>query len=92
MIKINVNQNYELMQEKFPCKGNEIPCVICGKPCSNPKFYIWCHLGGNFAVTAEEGELLNAEGKNNMDLGSHPIGTDCLRKHPELKPYSQKSK
>jgi hypothetical protein len=48
---------------------------------------LWCHNGGSDAVTEEEGTKLNAEGREGADLGNQPIGTDCLKKHPELKPY-----
>lgn len=91
MIRILTNDNYSEMQDRFPCKGDAYPCVICGKPCPTPKFMLWCHMGGSHAVTQEEGEKLNAEGHGGADLGAQPIGVDCLRKHPELKPYVWKN-
>lgn len=87
-LQIPTNENYSSNQDKFPCKGNTYPCVVCGKPCPNPKFMLWVHCGGDTAVTIEEGERLNAAGEEGSDLGSQPIGVDCLRKHPELKPYT----
>lgn len=63
--------------------GNS-PCVICGKgiPPANQKFGL--HLTGR-------GEFLLADGSEKVDpaadMGWWPIGRDCRRKHPELKPY-----
>lgn len=86
MIKIPTNDNYFEMTEKFPCKGDAQSCVVCGRPCLNSKYMVWVHNGGIDAVTAKEGEALNEEGSDG-DLGMHPVGSDCLKRHPELKPY-----
>ena len=64
------------------------PCIICGKPVNidtNPKTVPWIHdhNGGGCAVTETEARALDP----GADLGWWPIGSDCLRKHPELKPY-----
>jgi hypothetical protein len=32
----------------------------------------------------------NAAGGEAADLGAQPIGSDCLRRHPELKPYARR--
>jgi hypothetical protein len=62
-------------------------CVVCGKDLTDPQHALWVHEGGSHAVTQAEGERLNREGHEGADLGAHPIGDDCLRAHPELKPY-----
>jgi hypothetical protein len=68
-------------------KGSEQPCIICGRAVRNKKYTVWEHCGGWTVVTRAEGERLNASGREGEDLGNYPIGADCLRKHPELKPY-----
>lgn len=90
MIKVPQDSNYWKNESKFPCKGPTYPCVICGRPCPKPKFMVWLHMGGTHLVTVEEGEKLRASGKDEGDVGGHPIGSDCLKKHPELKPYAWK--
>lgn len=56
--------------------------------CKNPKYYLWVHCGGYVAVTKAEGVRLNADPKTaGGDPGGYPIGADCLKKHPELRPY-----
>lgn len=69
------------------CRGDEQPCAICGRPCKNPKYYLWIHHGGSHAVTKDEGERLNSTGSCGADLGCHPIGADCLKRNPQLKPF-----
>jgi hypothetical protein len=76
-------------QKTRPCGDDEAECVICGRPVKlqGHRFFLWEHCGGGTAVTLEEGERLNATGHGGGDLGGQPIGRDCLRKHPELKPF-----
>jgi hypothetical protein len=52
------------------------PCIMCGKHIAKPKFMVHVGHGGNYA--------LDPAG----DLGGFPIGVDCLRKNPTLKPYA----
>lgn len=80
------SKDYRKNMITFPA-GDAYRCIICGKPCKNPKYLVWEHLGGGTVVTMEEGKRLNAAGKEGADLGGQPIGSDCLRKHPELRPY-----
>lgn len=61
------------------------PCVICGLPVSKPRFY--CHMigGGGVALhPADEAEYQPDGG----DMGSYPVGSDCLRRFPEMKPFT----
>ena len=71
-----------------PCKDGEAECVICDRPVklNGRQKMVWVHCGGSHAVTFEEGQRLNAEGHEGADLGGQPIGSDCLRQHPELVP------
>jgi len=61
------------------------PCVVCGKPASNPRYMVHLHNGGSTIVTEDEAEQLDPAG----DMSLYPLGSDCLKKHPELKPYAQ---
>ena len=68
------------------------PCVVCGKPVPNPRYMVHLHGGGGVLVTEEELPALLQSGEltENADLYFYPIGQDCLRQHPELKPYARK--
>ena len=65
--------------------GAAYPCVICGKAVTTPNpWMVHLHGGGGYIVTEEEaGTMPEAE-----DLGLYPIGAECLRQHPEVKPYA----
>jgi len=57
------------------------PCVVCGKGVTPRQArYLMVDLATYDAVTPEEA-------KTRPESGGHPIGADCLRRHPELKPY-----
>lgn len=83
MIDIPYSEDYFENREKYPCQEDEQPCVICGKRCPNPKHGVHVHGGGDVIVTDAEAARLNPAG----DLGFYPIGSDCLRRHPELQKY-----
>ena len=84
MIELPRSVNYGVNQDRYPCRGNQYECIVCGKPVNVPaKSIVRVHDGGSAVVTNEEAETLDA----NADLGMHPVGQDCLRRHPELKPY-----
>lgn len=90
MIAIPQDQNYHKNIEargKTEHIGLEDRCCICGRPITSEKFS-WMHIwyGTEFVTEEEAGEL-----DSNGDLGVWKIGPDCLRKHPELMPYSHKS-
>ncbi len=81
MIAIPMHADFSENRERI--KGDTLPCVVCGRACKNPVWML--HLwGGNDAVTEDEASTLNP----NADMGMYPVGSDCLRKHPELKPYA----
>jgi hypothetical protein len=64
------------------------PCVVCAKPIKDGAApYLHLHHGGCAIVTDAEADGLNAAGQDGADCGCWPIGSDCLRAHPEVKPY-----
>ncbi len=56
------------------------PCAVCGKATPNPAGWLWTRYGGE--VTDPERARLNEP-----DSWWMPIGRECLRAHPELRPY-----
>lgn len=84
MIEIPRHPNYSKNQQKAP--ADSAPCACCGKPVRNPVYWIATYQG-YYAVTEAELIALDPSG----DSGGFPIGADCLKKHPELKPYVVKS-
>jgi hypothetical protein len=88
MTKIIENQNRWSVIDRTPNPHQAIHCLICGKPVIKPQWQIRVHDGGGTAVTETEAEILNQLGHSDADLGSWPIGTDCLKNHPELEPYA----
>lgn len=69
-------------------KVDGYPCVVCGKRIARPRWMVHLHKGGSHIVTAAEAAELNAAGHEGGDMGAYPLGTDCLRRHPRLKPYA----
>ena len=70
-------------------RADSTPCYICAEPIREEriKHMLHIHCGGGVAVTEAEAKALNASGEEGGDMGCFPIGPDCLRQHPELKPY-----
>lgn len=71
-------------------KAGDLPtCIICGRGIKvESPAAVRVHAGGAAVVTEEETAQMNAS----ADLGVYPIGTDCLRRHPELKTYVLREK
>lgn len=67
--------------------GSAYGCVVCDLPIPAPKFM--CHVvdGGGVALHVGDEDRYVPDGG---DLAFLPLGTDCLRRHPELKPYAHK--
>ncbi len=67
-------------------------CILCRRPLvqANARMWLWIHHGGGAAVTQEEGERLNREEDgDSMDLGCHPVGNGCFRRHRRaLRPFA----
>jgi len=68
---------------------HEAPCAVCDKPIDvdKHKLFVWVHDGGASVVTDDEGKELNASGRKGADMGLQPVGRECVRKNPEIKPY-----
>ena len=64
------------------------PCVVCGRPIVEGREAgrLYVHAGGTAVVTEEEYDIMETV-ESGAGLGGWPIGRDCLRKHPELRPY-----
>lgn len=83
MIKIDrlIPPNYHKNMEKA---GDAPTCVICGRgiTSANPRM-VHVHCGGWTLVTEDEATHLDPA----ADMGLFPIGPECLRRHPEIRPY-----
>lgn len=77
-----------LIQARQRRYGSAYGCVVCGLPMPEPKFY--CHVieGGGVALHPEDEALYVPDGGDMCHL---PLGTECLRKHPQLRPFSIKA-
>ena len=65
-------------------RGNDAPCVLCGRRCNNPKLYMRVIDGGSaFGDPSLPPDSVPG------DMYSFPIGSCCLRKHKALVPYSK---
>jgi hypothetical protein len=66
------------------------PCIVCGRAVNVGKNHwrVRVHDGGSRIMHDTEADKLNELGFAASELGSHPIGPDCLKKHPEVKPYA----
>jgi hypothetical protein len=85
-------QNADHRQNEQRCKSGETPCAICGKGIKQGAKVKWIHIhdGGQYVVTEAEAAVFDAEDKVqnvSSELGWWPVGNECMRKHPELKPY-----
>jgi hypothetical protein len=61
------------------------PCIICELPVDSKKS-MWIHVVDGGGNAAEPNEAVAEAG----DVGCHPIGPDCLRRQPQLKPVAFK--
>lgn len=88
MLEIVQADNYTETWERTQ-KDDAYPCVVCGRATPNPRYMV--HMfWGTHVVTEEEAEAIIKEEGGGGDMYFYPIGTTCLRKHPEYKPYAVK--
>ena len=66
--------------------GEGYPCVVCGKHIPEPKYMVHLVEGGSHALHPD----FEPYDRPEADLGWYPLGADCLRQHPELRPYVYK--
>lgn len=72
--------------------GDGLPCVICGLTVTKPKFECHLVLGGDHALHPEDEAAFAADTEQQRgDMGYYPVGTDCLRRFPEMRPFSFKA-
>lgn len=88
MIEIPCNRDFNEQFDRSQKNGRYQPCVVCGRICTNPRFMV--HVHGGFSVLVREDEVSGLQ--EGADMGMYPIGSNCLRQHPELKPYVQKQR
>lgn len=84
MIEVPMSEHYSKNQER---QNDMSPgCAVCGKLVKSPKHHIRYFWGSHAVTNTEANEIIAREGYGG-DMGLYAIGTDCLKKHPELKPY-----
>lgn len=76
------SKQYDANRERYG-HGVNYPCVVCGRPVSNPKYMVECVNGGVSECVMPE----TADTSDPGYMGFFPVGPDCLKKHPELKPF-----
>lgn len=91
MIDIPFSVNFIQNMDRTNSHG-DFPCIICGCKAANARYWVHVHGGFSTIVTDEEAAALNKGDERGADMGMFPIGSDCLRKHPEIKSYVQDSK
>jgi len=66
--------------------GDLPPCIICGRPirAKSPK-HLHIVGGGSLVLSPADDEEYTDTA---ADMGYHPVGAGCLKKHPQLKAYA----
>lgn len=85
MIEIPVSPQHNSNAEK---SGVFCPCVVCGKAVTSANPWMLRLFWGTTAVTESEARQIIAEQGEGGDLGMYPIGAECLRRNPALRPYA----
>ncbi len=89
MIRIPYADDHTRNQERVAFKYT--PCIICGRAIKAESPAMVRVYWGTHIVTKEEAEQLHIEESGDGgDLYYYPIGPDCLRKYPDIKPYVHK--
>lgn len=91
MLIIPDNPNRSKNEERFPCKDGQQPCIICGRPCNMDTAAVVlladCQkVGDSFGLAACTPEEFR-QTEPGCRLYCYPIGPDCLKAFPALKPY-----
>jgi hypothetical protein len=70
-------------------KEHQTPCALCGRPVTTKPTtpWVYVHDGGGAIVTEGEYYALVAGGAPG-EMGAWPIGPDCWRTHPNVRPYA----
>jgi hypothetical protein len=89
MLAIPVNPRYfENLERRNGNRSGYLPCIVCGKGIQDGRvkhsaYVYW----GSHLVTPEEHARLMVEDGGAGDMGLYAVGSDCLKKHPEILPY-----
>lgn len=86
-VEFTRSDNYDQNHDR--ADGTKPHCCVCGKTIEKPRHWLHIHHGGTHVVTEDEAAQLNAEGHESADMYFFPVGANCLKRHPELKPYAQ---
>lgn len=81
MIEVPQHPDYD----KNSCKAtsDDYPCVVCGKPVKAGKGHsVYLGKGGSHLLLESEADPAASD-----FLGVYPLGRDCLRNNPQLRPY-----
>lgn len=83
MITIPKTENYVWNEQRAI---HDHTCIVCGRGIKDPTAVSWLTtFYGSEAITVSEYQVLNVVDPR-ANSGAHPIGNDCLRRHPELQP------
>lgn len=87
MYEITMSKDWNKNYSSKPIVDGEV-CIVCGKLIKdvNRKHSVRVFWGVTAVTEAEANEIIAKEGYGG-DLSYYPVGSDCLRKQPELKPY-----
>lgn len=89
-MSVNLPHNANRDRNERKVSGDAWPCIVCGKPITKARqahcAWLRIHGGGALVVTDAEAARMGEA----ADLGAHPVGDDCLRRHTELRPYAQR--
>lgn len=89
MINIPFSENYGQNVNKYNAysEGYEL-CAVCGRGIREEKVKYRVHVWrGSKLLLEEELSAMSPEDKDGSYMGEYALGRDCLKRHPELKPY-----
>lgn len=81
-IKAFTGENYS--ENAARVTGENYPCVICGREVKGSLRWL-VRLDTSSTIHSVDAVNLGAD-----DMGCYPIGADCLRQHPEIKPLAKR--
>lgn len=79
MIELPRSPNYQKNAARI--RGDYAPCAVCGKAVIKGNKAVHIVRGGGYV--ANQFDAIDPAG----DCGIWPIGPECIKAHPELKPY-----
>lgn len=79
-IKIPTSSQYA--ENERLCKGDDMPCIVCGRPMKADAKVMWLRAGPGSLDYAIPHDAPDQEG---AEMGAWPIGPGCLKRYPQLK-------